>query len=859
MKRAKRKVKEEVIVKKINEYYSPETNELFKKIGIPIDSNEDGTAPNIDPTHPLLMHIMACIGSLGEISRTYSKLGDEFSSSDTTLCHTYNNFFEKSLRNLVAKSLRFPINQESDKPAAVSFLTMSRSILETIPAVAKPESQDNLDDGLLLHDIMFESSPDQTVAFEGCKLVMKANPDATSIYDCNGLLPLHRASRNPLMKLDVLERLINEFPEGPIVPDHNGWLPLHHAVATEKPNISLIQRLADAYSIGVMKQTNKGYTPLHLIIKLHVERSYKAANDGKDREEREILVERTMEVVKILLEKNKKCLRITTKLPLLTHNNNNDDDKIHSKSSNHTEEEEKELEKQKEIELKKEQIIFNHNKTCNDYLPLHTLLNTWAIDYKLCMLLIDSWSSSLDSSSSYDGDLPFHILLRNLRVPEVFLEGVRRKNESLLRRIKENNSNNPNPIDVKMKAKAGIVSDSKLESLEIVLKESHSDAMKLALHIVNISKSSCCKYRSDGSLALHQALYYGLGGTDYPSRALTSLMKYQWPPPIMVASREIDLPTTTTTTTTPVSSTSPRRGFKSKNNNNNEINDPTTTTTTTTTNNNNNDNDNNYNDSNQGDDEEEKEAYDQDRYPLRDYDNISDDFKLLIDRIVAANGGSSKEANECNIKCLHIIASVRLFNSDVTKEVLRKYTHAVQDMVDDVHPLITTHDVRLLRAITITKYGIHNLPWPVTWHGGWKSLSFTPLSRAYARGHVNLLNLLRKSAITMLGGVLRDTLDQIVETETGILKFAAPVPSIVRSRYQPRKKLINNDGDDDTDNDEEVEVDMMMLTIGPGSLPPILRTSHLDLKPKKQKKEDDDDEDDNPNHKNDGMNLMKTM
>ena len=893
MKRAKKKVKEEVVIKKINEYYSPETNELFKKIGIPTDSNEDGTAPNIDPTHPLVMHIMSCISSLGEISKTYSKLGDEFASSDTTLCHTYNNFFEKSLRDLVAKSLRFPINQESDKPKAVSFLTMSRSILETVPAVAKPESQDNLEDGLLLHDIMQKSSPDQTVAFEGCKLVMKANPEATSIYDSNGLLPLHRASRNPLMKLDVLERLLQEYPEAPLQPDNNGWLPIHHAVAIEKPNISLIQRLIDAHSIGVMKQTNKGYTPVHLIIKLHVERSNKAAYDGKDREERELQVERTMEVVRALLEKNKKCLRITTKLPIPIHNNNNgshnnnNNNGVRVSSNDHTGEEEKELEKQKEIEHQKEQAIINHNNTCNDYLPLHTVFDTWSIDYKLCNLLMDSWSGALDVSSSHDGDIPLHVLLRNFRVPEIFMEGLRSKNDSLLRRIKDK-YNDSSKIDAKTKAKSGILTESKLESIEFVVKECHADALKLALNIVNKSKSSCCKFRSDGSLALHQALYYGLGGTDYPSRALTSLMKYQWPPPRMVASKDIDAPAAANSNpVTNNNNKSPRRAFKSKSNgynntttttttttnNNNESNDPTTRNNKNNNNNNNNNNDNNNNNNKDNDhdsvdgegDKDDNDAFDKDGYPLRDYDNVPDEFKLLIDRIVAANGSSSQEANECNIKCMHIISSVRLFNVDITKEVLRKYTHAVQDMVDDVHPLITIHDVRLLRAVTITKFGIHHLPWPVTWHGGWTSLSFTPLSRAYARGHDALINLLRKSAISMLGGVLRDTLDQIVETETGILKLASPVPSIIRSpRFQPRKQLIQNNDDDEDDDDEEVEVDMMMLTLGPGSLPPILRSSHLDLKPKKPKLDDDDDDDDdddvrNGNVKRRGMNLMKTL
>ena len=158
MKRAKRVKKEEVVSKRILEYWTPETNELFKKINITIDSNEEGTAPNVDPTQPLLMHIMQCIGSLGEVSRRYKTLihgditpenpegckGDEkLETSDTQLCYHYSGHLEKSLRLAVGTGLRYPIESDKDKPAAVSFLMMGRGILENVPYVADPEVEDN--------------------------------------------------------------------------------------------------------------------------------------------------------------------------------------------------------------------------------------------------------------------------------------------------------------------------------------------------------------------------------------------------------------------------------------------------------------------------------------------------------------------------------------------------------------------------------------------------------------------------------------------------------------------------------------------------------------------------------------------
>jgi len=144
----------------------------------------------------------------------------------------------------------------------------------------------------------------------------------------------------------------------------------------------------------------------------------------------------------------------------------------------------------------------------------------------------------------------------------------------------------------------------------------------------------------------------------------------------------------------------------------------------------------------------------------------------------------------------------------ILKELLRRYGHAVQEPVIDCHPVVTANDVRLLGAIKVRKGGTENVPWCLAWHGKWRDVEFSPLSRSYARKLDQVPSLysntspsttpslslgpipnpnpnpiptsvftqvaaaMRKGAISLLGNILKDSLDKIVESETGVLKVA---------------------------------------------------------------------------------------
>lgn len=316
--------------------------------------------------------------------------------------------------------------------------------------------------GLMLHELALRMSSDPTVALEGFKMVAKANVEAAKIPDMNGRLPLHNAAMNENIRMDVIERLLQMYPESPLVADHAGWLPLHHAVACERVNVTLVTKLCEVAPPAVLKMCNdKQWTPLDLLLVRHVGRVAARARRGHDRTDREELVQRTMEVCQILLRTNNKCCRAT--------------------------------------DLK-------------GRFPLHLVLETYHLDLPLFRLLVNEYPHAVSHRAKAAegcevGELPLHIALRHLRVP-----GVTHRFTMISSKVEHP------PVE-----------QTRLN--EAIETESYRDALSAVGDLIRLAPTTAQECASDGSLPLHQAIFYGLGGTDFPSRRLTSLMHYQHPPP----------------------------------------------------------------------------------------------------------------------------------------------------------------------------------------------------------------------------------------------------------------------------------------------------------------------------------------
>ena len=85
-------------------------------------------------------------------------------------------------------------------------------------------------------------------------------PDGARTRDSLGRLGLHYACSHSA-PVEVVVALLNVFSGGAAIVDKNGWLPLHVACRVgESPEV--INELLKAYPGGIGEKTNRGSTPL---------------------------------------------------------------------------------------------------------------------------------------------------------------------------------------------------------------------------------------------------------------------------------------------------------------------------------------------------------------------------------------------------------------------------------------------------------------------------------------------------------------------------------------------------------------------------------------------------------------------
>jgi hypothetical protein len=505
------------------------------------------------------------------------------------------------------------------------------------------------------------------------------------------------ACRNASIKIDVINRLLENHKEAPITPDMVGFLPLHHAVSCDRLNVSLIERLVEVASVAVQGECAEGMTPIHLLCKHHVRRvedCYMGRN-GRDMSDLSDLREATLEVAGILLKVNHKAVRIPNR---------------------------------------------------QGQLPLHTLSDTFCPDVTVVKLVTDTYGAALGLADER-GDLAVHKMLRRLRLPEA-CDDARRPD----------------------------------------MHTAWGSSMTCLLDFVRLHKECIKASASDGSLPLHMALFYGFGGTDFPSRRLASLIQYQWPHPKLEATVTHNGGSDSSTKSRAQSSSTTGAGGGGDDDKyiaNSSAGAPETDAT--------------MEGEGEGNDNDEEE---EDKSAAVELDS-SDDFITLLERLLQGYPEGAKHANAGGLLPMHIVASTRRISLPVLKDLLRKYGHAVSVPVIDSYPVVTPNDVRLLSAIKVNKGGVKDVPWCLAWHGNWLDVEFSPLSRAYSRKIAVIVSAMRKGAISLLGNILKDSLDKIVETETGTLKVAAPMPHIAKNdpRFLRKRVEYYSDGDE-----EEVEL-----------------------------------------------------
>ena len=101
-------------------------------------------------------------------------------------------------------------------------------------------------------------------------MIMEAYPEALSIKNIEGQIPLHIALTRPKsVSLSVISMLLQYYPEGAMEADKYGDLPLHKSVATNKRSKccpQAIEMLIDVFPEAAAHASKKGFLPLHWVV-----------------------------------------------------------------------------------------------------------------------------------------------------------------------------------------------------------------------------------------------------------------------------------------------------------------------------------------------------------------------------------------------------------------------------------------------------------------------------------------------------------------------------------------------------------------------------------------------------------------
>jgi len=228
---------------------------LLKTLKIPFGTDRTMNGVDVDPTIPLIAHIIDCLGALRDVNKVYRGKGSLASRSVGTRVMFG---FTAELGNVLLDAITFdPPSDLSD--SSIYYSQVSSSILNVFPEIAAQVTPST--GKVLLHHTALKGS--RAMALESIKTVIKAFPAGAWTTDRTGALPLHWITHNPHCTQEMINFIINANPKGPWVADMDGYLPLHWAVNQDEPNIDVVASLIAANASACAKCCLKGSLPLH--------------------------------------------------------------------------------------------------------------------------------------------------------------------------------------------------------------------------------------------------------------------------------------------------------------------------------------------------------------------------------------------------------------------------------------------------------------------------------------------------------------------------------------------------------------------------------------------------------------------
>ena len=228
---------------------------LLKTAKIPFGTDRTMNGVDIDPTIPLINHILDSFGALRDVNKVYRAKG---SLASRSVGARVLFGFTAELGNLLLDAITFNPPYEL-RDAAILYVSVGNSILSTFPEIAAQVTKSS--GKMLIHHAALKAS--EIMAVDALKMVLKAYPAGAMTADASGALPLHWLTHNSCCNSELLTIMINSNPKAPWIPDHGGYLPLHWAVNQPVPKIDVVAALININPTAASKPCQRGTLPLH--------------------------------------------------------------------------------------------------------------------------------------------------------------------------------------------------------------------------------------------------------------------------------------------------------------------------------------------------------------------------------------------------------------------------------------------------------------------------------------------------------------------------------------------------------------------------------------------------------------------
>lgn len=231
---------------------SESTKKFLTDASIPFLPDGSGNFPN--PTQPLLHHLVKCVGTLKDVVGVYRlREPKSHGAIGALLLSEFSGIFAKLVMHTFVAN-EWSVSQHE---SISTHNKICGNILKIFPEIGFNKSAKST----ILHHVCLK--PNINIMADSIRTLMRACPDAPLIADGKGSLPLHLASKNDAVTVEIIRDILRANLDGAQRKDGKGLLPLHWAVRKKVPSVAIIEALLDAYPEGAGQASLAGILPLH--------------------------------------------------------------------------------------------------------------------------------------------------------------------------------------------------------------------------------------------------------------------------------------------------------------------------------------------------------------------------------------------------------------------------------------------------------------------------------------------------------------------------------------------------------------------------------------------------------------------